>query len=559
VGQPLAAGALWTGSLTSVAEPIAPPYGDFIGDADNWVLSFSPNRTDQILYWRKLFIPSATTLSPGTAIRLVKTGIDYQINLDVTRMDVYPDGSSVVPADTIPFFSSRESKHYSINVGKLSRTLSAGLLSKVNDDKTPVLGGDLDSGSSFFTSTASTGVRVGKATDAVRINDRIFPNPNGQSTNMVLTIGTDGNMAWGAPTGGGNSNLIPGEGLATTVDPAGPVMNLRLLKLPALTAFALSDFFPLTTTGGGQYRLSMDTLMSKTRTRFGRVVGVDATNGNDTTGDGSVESPYRTVTKALSALGRVGSDTTTTVIMMGPGTYADDINVNQSNVHFWGVAGAMATTITGRVTLNRSTTMTSMQGITVDRSSNDSSVAFDAARTAITTSSSGCDGFLAINCRFIRSLTNSGETLPVINLTGGQGGQIRFTGCEFRGMLVTALTVAGPFDTVEVVDQLGSPISVLGIKHTGNRLVVSRAQYLGEVQHLGGVLEINNTDSIAGAGGQLVSSASSGALVLRNVDLYRYSAGSFAVTQINKSGSCPYHFVNVTRNTGGDTLSGTAV
>lgn len=83
---------------------------------------------------------------------------------------------------------------------------------------------------------------------------------------------------------------------------------------------------------------------------------VDVTNGDDTTGNGTMAAPFATINKALSA--NVTAGASPLVIFLFPGTYSDSVtitNIAQTRISIIG----LQTTITGTVNLN--TTGTAVQ------------------------------------------------------------------------------------------------------------------------------------------------------------------------------------------------------
>lgn len=87
-----------------------------------------------------------------------------------------------------------------------------------------------------------------------------------------------------------------------------------------------------------------------------------ATNGNDTTGDGSVTKPYATITKALTQVAASGK------VVVHPGTYVEDPTIATTNISLVAAQADSGSSplISGNLTISGTVTSIKLQGITAN-------------------------------------------------------------------------------------------------------------------------------------------------------------------------------------------------
>lgn len=89
---------------------------------------------------------------------------------------------------------------------------------------------------------------------------------------------------------------------------------------------------------------------------------VSNVSGNDSTGDGKISNPYKTITKALAVAGLI-ADSNPVIINLACGTYTESISITRNNTYITGGSTSLssATIINGTITID----MTGTSGLIV--------------------------------------------------------------------------------------------------------------------------------------------------------------------------------------------------
>jgi pectin methylesterase-like acyl-CoA thioesterase len=380
-----------------------------------------------------------------------------------------------------------------------------------------------------------------------------FANTAGQMTALVVRGSSVGNITTAGTTGltvvgTAVSGTITGDGAsvvnldATSTPDAARLVIAGTAVLNHLTYSRAINYHPATPTDWAfatvtpaQVQDALDELAKKVKASSALVNPQNAVyvakNGNDSNGTGTFTNPYLTIGKATAVA------TTGSVIIVHPGTYIENVSVNNKALYLVGM---------GKVILN--------------------------GRLVISGSLS--NGFAVQNM----SLINTGANALWINNTT----DIIFTDCVINRtdgaeqvvVKVDSSTVAGKIyfqaDINATVELSGDQkVIIRDIENNNARIttkkesavtIVENCAEIGVVTHEAGMLTLRNVGRIAKfAGNSIVSNAPVGTaignrLTLDNVSLVQ-TDGTYGA--ISKTGACSYVLNDVARNPAADVLTGT--
>jgi hypothetical protein len=88
-------------------------------------------------------------------------------------------------------------------------------------------------------------------------------------------------------------------------------------------------------------------------TAFSYNIYVSNISGSDTTGDGKISNPYKTITKAIAVAGTI-AETNQVIINLACGTYTENLNITRDNLYIVGGSTSLstATVINGSITVD---------------------------------------------------------------------------------------------------------------------------------------------------------------------------------------------------------------
>lgn len=88
-------------------------------------------------------------------------------------------------------------------------------------------------------------------------------------------------------------------------------------------------------------------------TAFSYNIYVSNISGSDTTGDGKISNPYKTITKAIAVAGTI-AETNQVIINLACGTYTENLNITRDNLYITGGSTSLstATVINGSITVD---------------------------------------------------------------------------------------------------------------------------------------------------------------------------------------------------------------
>lgn len=262
------------------------------------------------------------------------------------------------------------------------------------------------------------------------------------------------------------------------------------------------------------------------------VLYVDATNGDDTTGNGAFNRPYETIGAAISAA------VSNQVIIVAPGTYSENLNINKTNISIIGNVTSIVDTVTiqGMVQLLSSCIRLVMQNIRIQSTGSNPCVLDNGS----------LGGHYFDRVTFDESNTSSDVGY---NMASGTGIHM-FIQCNMLQSKII-MNAAGS-DSPTIIFQNGSCGEVF-MESSDQTFHAVNVDDIGPFNHDGGNLYINNCRLIKGSGGfSIISTVNSGSgtLSVRN---------SICQTGqlINKTGSCSYLLQGVQRDITNDILNGT--
>lgn len=201
---------------------------------------------------------------------------------------------------------------------------------------------------------------------------------NGMAKPGQLVIDTSDYSLWVGNSSGNLIQLGPeaGSGTVTSVSAAAPLsitgsatvnptINLSTVPISkggtgeTTAAAALAALLPTQAANSGKILSTNGTNASWTTLGIYSVIYVTK-GGNDSIADGSMTKPFLTITAAMNYINTTYPVTLGSgqeiVVVIGPGTYSENITVNRFLTHFTGLEGKQKTTrINGQITVNSST------------------------------------------------------------------------------------------------------------------------------------------------------------------------------------------------------------
>jgi hypothetical protein len=432
-----------------------------VGDSNNQSIAFSPPggagafalvAQGSNLSWQPVGAGSVSGVTGGIGITVTGTGEAPTVNLDIGKLDAEP---IVTNTDQFIFLSAGDNQPKRLTVAQLRNNLI-----EIVVDETPQLGGDLDVQGFSITTSGNNGVFIESHEIAPSSSIRV------SQTGITLDGGTGTSLALQAPA--------------------------VALQSPSLTLNGL--LFPSAAGTTGQFLTQgpSNTLVWSSVQQFFQTIQNTifvGKNGNDTTGNGSLNSPYLTINRALSEIPNGDLMTTYTIMLLG-GTYQENVDIqNKRNLAIEGFFGSTNSVIKGNVQVLFNVDSLLMSKITIDTSDQPSSI-FQPTFAII----GGVGKATFKDCAFLRGQGPLSD-LTVMSLNGQLGGDVNFFNCTIQGKIDNS-TIAG--GNRVVFQNCGLPEN----GWTGLQLspesftLISGAPLLKGIEHNGGVLIMENVGSI---------------------------------------------------------------
>lgn len=260
-----------------------------------------------------------------------------------------------------------------------------------------------------------------------------------------------------------------------------------------------------------------------------------ASNGNDTTGNGSLSKPYKTIQKAVDMVSNP------CIIMVGFGTYTGNIVIhNKTNLQIQGAGfgiDAQTTEIKGSITISGTSIRTKLINLNIDCSVSGAPGVYD----------NGSKGRLGLSNV---SIIHSDPMTPGLRIEGGEG------------------FINADLCNIDKVELIGTPSSLRTITFTncvvGPTTISSpfyacqgiRCSVFGPVVHQAGVLYLNFVSLVPKIATDGITSTCNAGLGQLLIDNCNFQQADLSYARINKTGTCPYGIGSSNRNTATDVLNG---
>lgn len=431
----LTTGALLVGGANNKSAELAPP-------SSQGVYGLVANGST--LSWQVLGQGTVTGVAGGTGITVNGSATAPMVNLDISKLTA---DANILDADELVYQDALDVAPKRLTMAELRNRIV-----KISADASPQLGGDLDVAGHIIYGSTSNGVLIaGSSTPVAGINVK---------TNAItIQAGTGGTVTLQAP-----SLTLNGQSWPVAAGTTGQYLTAGANGLLSWTSpQQFYQTIPNTVFVGQQ--------------------------GNDTTGNGSLNNPYLTITKALSQIPN-GSSTLYTVMLLG-GSYSEDLFIfGKKNLAFEGFFASSNSVVTGTLAFGPNVDTFQASKITWDNTAR----AVDNAQPIVQVLN-GAQSMSFKDCQFLRG-PNEKSDLPAIELNGDIVGDITFTNCTVQGK-VTNNTIS--FNGARVVMQnCGLPTNGwTGLSvQPGSNTYINNAPLMKGVEHNGGVLLMENIGAI---------------------------------------------------------------
>jgi len=612
-GHELPRGSLVVGGISDESDILPPPSISF-NPLDTYVLAWRPTTGNPTaLQWVKL--PDAVAPSNAKVVS-VKAGVGIHVDTDIenptvsfetTTIPSYPTNLPIQTDAQLVMFDPTTNTDYKVDVTRItSGAVPTGFLRAVKDDLNPELGGDLYLASKKIKGNAVNGIKL-QVPDAgqfilshLDLTDPSIPVETVQylpakppvftqaeidaGANAFMKIGPSGYMYWDKTqmSSGGIKQINAGPGISTT--PIGQIndtgsVRVDMAALPVQVPDVFSDYVMLQDANNTLYRNTLNTVSLN----LPNVTVVDPQYGSDDPhpARGQLGTPYRTINRAIQS--RPDDITQISSILLLPGEYVENVMIDRANIQIQGLLGPEQTTIKGEITFDAY-----QYGQNVLRGINFDISAMPTVPDRILTAITGIGELTVENCYFYREGTDYKRLLEIVRFAGNQQDAVVFNNCRFHGIIYNDFNfdVSNEYEdgNVIITNTVGSETYMLSVVTGPNSLTkITNANYMCQVRHLGGTLELANIGMMQGDFADeiwdaidpevddpedmgnirigVLSTANTNArnlLIMTNVSMgftgsyYKYKASS-----ITKTGTCQYSFNNVDRMPRLDTINGT--
>ncbi|MFA5490137.1 MAG: hypothetical protein WC284_13120, partial [Candidimonas sp.] len=343
-------------------------------------------------------------------------------------------------------------------------------IDEIIEDTTPTLGGDLDV-NGYALVSSSGGDIVIQPDGQLILDSLIWPTTDGSDGQVLVTDGM-GQLSWSTrmvelvdditPFLGGDLDvngyaIISSSGGDIVVQPDGQLL-IGNISYP--------------TVGGNDGQLvsfsSNDLIFSDLSKN--KILYVDK-NGNDTTGNGSINRPFLTISTALS---NAVSDT---VIYIGSGTFSENITIQTNNITLIGVGmrHEHVSIISGSITISSGITRLRIKDLRID--------AQGSTPCIVDNGSAG-----RIHCDNVSFVTFFASTDVAYQINSGTRWH-NFMDCEFNDGSGIVLNGVGS-GTLTVWVEGGVDVGEIIMNHPDQFVYIENARNVGPFVHNDGYLRI---------------------------------------------------------------------
>lgn len=476
-----------------------------------------------------------TGINPGQGINVSGSSVSPTVNLGINLLS---NLNPITPAndDYILIYDSSSSSHRKLSWNEVNQVLSSSYLTQLEDDTNPDLGGDLSVGTNKITNrTANDLVIESHITSRIILDNQKWPKTSG-TNGQVLSTDSSGNLSW-VSVSGSVSNISAGNGLVTS--PSGGItttgtVSLSLESLPTKNYPEVTDNIPIVDSSDIHHKIPLSSFIPD----MGVNVYFVSPNGIDAVDSGSILKPFNTITYALSI---IPLDST---LILGRGNYPENIIINKP-IRLYSMVEYIESSITSITITNSASTGlfgVVMKNITtgnllIECGSNLSNIQMDECRiisssTGITISGTMSNDIVFNRCLIVGGILN--------NANGSAGNKYVYINSETSSVISRSrLSITTSDNSNTVIKDLQS---IAGVRHNGGNLIISNVNTLSHSETISDFF-----DKV------IISTANSGKLLLTNTSTLQLN-GSYS--RIQKTGTCPYRFINVNRDPSQDTITG---
>lgn len=404
----------------------------------NYFLGVDPAQPSGVR-WMELHIPDGAIIGmnegEGINIELEDSGNDNlaRISLDLPSLSAITY-SNLADNDIFAIHDTSAAGHRKITWSEIRNGLEGRFLKSVEEDENPVLGGDLNVNNKkifgnvkLVTATSGSDVKsLEVLTDGLKLNGQVWPNEKG-SNGQYLTTDANGNLSWFTP----------------------------------------SNFY-----------------QTLPRTLF---VAEPAFGGSDVTGNGALNNPFATISKALQTI--PNTNELWTVMILG-GSYNESITISHPKLTLEGFFYANKPKLTGFVNVMPGTSLVNFQNVSFDSTARP--IGDTSPGVAVPM---GANELTFNNCDFLRGEGDFSD-LQMIYLAGDQTGNISFDNCIIQGTLSNNMrSQGGKKVTVSNSRQPGAGHFGLEAAEFSYTRIVNAPRIKG-INHRGGKLELENVSEV---------------------------------------------------------------
>jgi len=457
--QVLTHNALLVGGDQNTSIELAPPSGN---------QGYSLVYDGTTIKWQLIGAGTVSGIIAGQGIKVESDPSTPTVSLDLTNLTTE---TLVGDADLLVWQDVSEDQPKSVTLSDLRHQLV-----KVSADTAPSLGGNLNVNAFSIFSTNPSGL--------VLKNSPTNTKTTLSLTDTGLTLqGSDGALVWL------NAPVVKLSGLnVDLISDSGGIVSLSSDHL-RLNGLAWPNTTP---TNGQNLVMTSQGLAWQTPATFYQTIENTifvGPNGNDTNGNGSLNTPYLTINKALDSV-PVQDDSLYTIMLLG-GEYNESLDItNIYNIALEGFFASNPSIITGTVSLGYNIKTFQMSKIRIDNSARDVS---DQQPVFMVTT--GIDSLLVKDCEILRG-PNEKSDLLAVTLSGQHTQDVVFQNTTIQGTVSN--TLQSQDSARLVISNPGLPIDGwLGIETDGdNYTYINSAPLLKGVRHNTGTLILENIGAI---------------------------------------------------------------
>lgn len=329
-------------------------------------------------------------------------------------------------------------------------------------------------------------------------------------------------------------------------------INYIGLKAPANLASSVTFTLPIDGSANQLLKTDGSSNLSFGDIQRTQVLYVDDTLGLDVTGAGTINSPYKTIQKAVDILNAsLGG-----LILVAPGNYTEElITINSKDnvtIEGYGLEDSHLVCIKGKILVSGTSTRFRLKQVQLD---------YSQAGVQPNLEIVGTNGRHYISSvAFTRTAPATGTVN--VSLDGSYQRWSDFRECSFSGSIVCQ---GSPLSTaiIQMMDCDSAPaagVPTLSMLDTNYTARVFNNRRIGYIDHQAGSLSIQNSMTFGhdGANSAIVSTASNAStnnrLVIKSCNFQLENLSAYY--RINKTGNCVYVVGECNRDIANDTLTG---